>query len=392
MKPWRRSLATLCAALLITSAAAAPSTTHELKIGALATLSGPGAAWGMAIRSAAELAAQDVNARGGLTIGNTRYQVKVVVYDDKYKPNEAVTSIHRLIYEDEVHYVVGPLGSAPLAAILPITSDNKVLTMTMAWAKVAMKRDYPYSFRPLLTSREIALPQLKWIQAKLNVKHVVVLGPRNESGQTTGQDALAAYKAVGVPTVDLEMYEADRNDFSPILTKLIARGIDAIDTDGSAPVTTGLIVKQARELGFKGAIIRTGGEGTADILRVAGAEAAAGMYLHQPINPGDARIQEYLRRYSQKYAGDMNAYSPVLYANVQALFAAMEKAGTVSDVDKVAQTLANMKDVDTVLGKVNWTGGAGYEQQHQLLTPFYVGQIVDGKPKIVATCSFDSCQ
>ncbi len=262
--------------------------------------------------------------------------------------------------------------------------------MTMAWAGVAMKKDYPYSFRPLLTSHEVAAPQLKWILSKTSVKHVAILGPNNDSGVATGGDAHDAYQALGVAKIDFEKFDADRTDFSPILTRLISEGIDAIDTDGSAPVTAGLIIKQARELGFKGVIIRTGGEGTADILKIAGA-AAEGLYVHQPINPEDPSVQNYIKRYQAKYESDMNAYSPVLYANVQALFAAIEKADTVTDVDKVAQTMADMKDFDTVLGKVNWTSGKDYEMRHQFLTPFYVGQVSGGKVKIVASCTFDAC-
>jgi branched-chain amino acid transport system substrate-binding protein len=388
MRGWLTLSTASVLAVLLANASAA----DELKLGALATLSGPGAAWGMAILSAAELAAAEVNAKGGLAIGDKHDKVTVVSYDDKYKPTDAVTGINRFIYEDGVHFVVGPLGSAPLAAILPITTENKVLTMTMAWSSVAMKEEYPYSFRPLLTSREVALPQLKWILSKVAVKHVVIVGPNNESGQATSGDARDAYKRLGVPDVGLEMYEADRADFSPLLTKLIAGNIDAIDLDGSAPVTAGLIVKQARELGFKGAIIRTGGEGTADILKVAGANAAEGLYVHQPINPDDPKIKDYVARYAAAYKGDMNAYSPVLYANVQVLFAAMEKAGTVTDVDKIAETMAGMHDFETVLGKVNWTKGSDYEMKHQFLTPFYVGQISGGRLKIVASCNFDGCK
>lgn len=370
---------------------AGPAGAQELKLGALATLSGPGAAWGMAILSAAELAADEANAKSGLSVGGKHYKVTVVSYDDKYKPTDAVTGINRMIYEDNIHFVVGPLGSAPLAAILPITTENKVLTMTMAWAGVAMQKEYPYSFRPLLTSHEVAGPQLKWILGKEKVTHVAILGPNNDSGQATGGDAQDAYKAAGVANIDFEKYEADRTDFSPILTKLISEGVDAIDTDGSAPVTAGLIVKQARELGFKGVMIRTGGEGTADILKIAGKDAE-GLYVHQPINLDDPRMQDYLKRYHAKYQGEMNAYSPVLYANVQALFAAMEKAGTVTDVDKIAQTMADLKDFETVLGKVNWTSGKDYDLKHQFLTPFYIGQVSNGKLNTVASCTFDACK
>ena len=56
---------------------------ETLKIGAHVTLSGPGAAWGQAMKNAAELAADRVNAAGGLDVGGKKYKVAIVAYDDK---------------------------------------------------------------------------------------------------------------------------------------------------------------------------------------------------------------------------------------------------------------------------------------------------------------------
>ncbi len=107
MRSWLIPAAAACALWL-----ANPVSAQEFKLGALATLSGPGAAWGKAILSAAELAAEDANAKGGLAVGGKHYKVTVVSYDDKYKPTDAVTGINSFIYEDNIHFVVGPLGSA----------------------------------------------------------------------------------------------------------------------------------------------------------------------------------------------------------------------------------------------------------------------------------------
>src|SRR3546814_12759817 len=80
------------------------------------------------------------------------------------------------------------------------------------------------------------------------------------------------------------MFERDRLDMVPLLTRLMAQGVDAIDLDGNAPATAGLIVKQARELGFKGLIIRSGGPATPEIIKVAGKQATAGMVVYAPID------------------------------------------------------------------------------------------------------------
>ena len=119
-----------------------------------------------------------------------------------------------------------------------------------------------------------------------------------KSGQQVGAANEAAYEAVGAKFVAKEFFERERVDFVPLLTRVLAQNIDAFELDGNAPQTAGLLVKQLRELGFKGPIIRTGGDATADILKIAGKDATENVYVHQPINTdsaGDPGIHQALR-------------------------------------------------------------------------------------------------
>jgi len=147
-----------------------------------------------------------------------------------------------------------------------------------------------------------------------------------------------------------------------------------------------------RELGFKGPIIRTGGDATADILKIAGKEAAENVYVHQPIDPESPAIVDYTKRFEAKYKVPMNAFSPFFYANVQVLLAAITKAGTVTDTDKVREAMLNLADFETVLGKVSWTGQAQWKSNQQLDATFYVALLKNGTAKIVAKCNPKQCE
>ena len=130
----------LLSSVFAVSAYAAEAET--LKLGVLATLSGAGTAWGIAMQGAAELAAEDVNSKGGLEVGGKKYQVEVIAYDDHYKAADALTAFNRLVFDDGIKYVVGPLGSTPALALLPVSTENKVITMTMAFTPKALSAEY----------------------------------------------------------------------------------------------------------------------------------------------------------------------------------------------------------------------------------------------------------
>lgn len=365
---------------------------ETLKIGVLAPLSGSGADWGQAMKGAAENAAEDANANGGLNVGGTNYQIEVIAYDSEYKANTAITAMNRLVFEDQVKFVVGPLGSAPLVAALPVINENKIITLTAAFTPKALGPDNKYSFRAVLPTDYFSGPQVNWVAGKLGAKRIGGLFPNDESGQQIAIAVVDGYEKAGAEFVSKEFFERGRVDFVPLLTRVLAQNIDAFELDGNSPQTAGLIVKQLRELGYKGAIIRTGGDGTAAILAVAGNEAAEGLYLHQLADPASPEIAAYTKRFEDKYKLTMNGFSPYFYAATQLVFASMEEAGTTTDTDKIAAAMEAQKDFPSIVGNVNWTGQDIWGSNHQINVPYYVAQIKNGVPTVVANCDQDKCE
>jgi branched-chain amino acid transport system substrate-binding protein len=380
--------AALALGLLLPFASHAQDT---LTLGALVTLSGPGAAWGQGMKNAAELAADKVNKAGGLEVGGKKYHVRIVAYDEKYQANEAITAVNRLVSEDKVKYIIGPVGSASVLAIQPITEKNKVIVMTLGFTNKALAPDHPYTFRPNATTVEISQPQINWLVKTQGIKKVGVLFPNDETGQQAARDLEPAYKKAGAELSTKEFFERSRVDFVPILTRMMAQNIDTIELGVNSPATAGIIVKQARELGFTGKIVRTGGPATQEIVNVAGKEAADGMFVHTPINPELASVKAYIDIYNAKYKTPMNGFSPSFYDGTNMLFEAMRRAGTVDDTDKVRVALEKISNFDGVLGKLNWTGKAVYGIDHQLDVPFYIAEVKDGKEIIRATCTVSGC-
>lgn len=382
----------ILAGLVALGAASAAQAQETLKLGALVTLSGAGAAWGQGMKNAAEVAADQVNEAGGLDVGGKKYRVQVIAYDDKYQANEAVTVANRLVFEDKVRYIVGPVGSAPVLAIQPITEKNKVILLTLGFTAKALAADKPYTFRPNVTTAEVSQPQIDWLVKSQGLRKVGALFPNDETGQQIALDLEAAYKKAGAALSAKEFFERDRVDFVPLLTRMMARGIDAIELDGNSPATAGLIVKQARELGFEGRIVRTGGPATQEIVNVAGKQAAEGMLVHTPIDPQLAATKAYADRYAAKYKHPMNGFSPAFYDGTQMLFEAMRRAGSVEDTERVRVELEKLDGFEGALGKLSWTGRAMYGIDHQLNAPFYVAEVKDGAEVIRARCTVAECR
>lgn len=362
-----------------------------LKIGALVTLSGAGAAWGQALLYGAELAADDVNAQGGLEVGGKKYKISVIPYDDKYQSAEAVTAANRLVSDDKVKYIIGPMGSAPALAVQPVTEREKVIIMTLGFTNKALSPEKPYSFRPNLTTEETAPPIIAWLVKRFSLKKVGGLFPNDESGQQISNDLAKAYEKAGAALSSKEFFERQRVDMVPLLTRMISSGIDAIELDGNSPATAGMIVRQARELGFRGPIVRNGGPATPEIVAVAGKAATEGMMVTSLQDPDNKEVANYAQRYQDKYKKNMNGFSPAFYDGTHMLFKAMQNAGTVADSTKVRDELAKLKDYKGIQGVVNWSGKARYGIDHQVASPFFISEVRNGQEVTVARCDIDKC-
>ena len=384
--------ASLICAACISPTAFAQEPAQELRIGAIVTLSGAGAAWGQAMLHAAELAAEDVNAKGGLEVAGKRHRLRVIAYDDKYQAGEAVTAANRLVFEDKVRYLIGPVGSAAALAVAPITEKNKVIMLTLGFTQKALAADKPFSFRPNLTTAETSQPQIDWIVKAKGVKKVGALFPNDETGQQIAADLEKAYAKAGARLHAKEFFERERVDMMPLLTRLMARGVDAIELDGNAPGTAGLIVKQARELGFKGLIIRSGGPATAEIVNVAGVQAAEGMLVNTPIDPGNQAVRQYADRYQAQYGKRMNGFSPAFYDGTRMLLQAIAGAGSTTDTDKVRAALEGITRYQGILGELGWTGQAVYGSNHQISAPFYIARVQGGQEVVESRCTLSACQ
>ena len=94
--------------------------TKELKIGVLGVMSGPAASWGLVNRYCAEASAKMINDKGGFQIGEDTYKIKIVAVDDRNDPKVSVSGAERLIYEEGIHYIIGPNIDPTSMAIVPV--------------------------------------------------------------------------------------------------------------------------------------------------------------------------------------------------------------------------------------------------------------------------------
>ncbi len=304
-----------------------------IKIGVTLPLSGPLAVNAQNYLRAMKLAVKKINAEGGILKGTN---VELVVYDDKGVPEEAVSTIKKLIQRDKVNVCVTGAISPPALAQKEVTREAKMLHIIItAQHKNITLEGHPYLFR-LNTTVEMGSDALcKYVMEKLKPKTVWYLGINDDYGRDVGkryQTNLSQTNFVG-----FEYYNRDDTDFMIYLTKGKALKPDLFMMAAPSDAIAATIMKQKKQLGFTGIMSQAAGVLTPTNIGLAG-DAAEGVYsadswvrtLKNPVN------QWFVENYEKEFnapAGkqEANAYESILFP-----CQAIDKAGTATNSEKIA--------------------------------------------------------
>ncbi|MGP1675722.1 MAG: ABC transporter substrate-binding protein [Burkholderiales bacterium] len=380
----KSTLFALLSVIGFTWAAAVAAQTDTLKIGVVSALSGPGSEWGLAQDGAAKIVAMEVNAKGGLKVGNKTYKIEVISYDDQYKAALAVSAVTRLIEQDKVKLVVGPMGSASTVAVKPLYENNKILAIIGAYTEKVFDKDTKYMFRLFPTTIEYGTQIVGWLKKnRPGLKTVAELEANDETGWASQRLLKGYYENEGYKFVASELFERNTKDFQPLLTRILATKPDIIELGSIPSATAGLVARQARELGFKGQFVKIGGPGVPQFVAAAGKEAAEGVIGYTAADVTKKYYKDLEAKYAQVLKPPMGEFVVYFYDGVNMLMNAIQKAGTVSDTDKIAAALEKETPYQGVQGAIRWGGMKQYGVNHQILTPTFIGMIKDGKQDIV---------
>ncbi len=351
----------------------------ELKIGSMGPMSGGAAQWGLAMDGAARLAAAEVNAKGGLKVGDKMCHVTVVAYDSKYTAEGAAAGANAFAAQG-IKYIIGPVGAPETTGIAPVAARNGQLAFNASFSKEALSPRYPLMFHMEPGPGAFADSVIKQALKYFKIKSVALIAPNDQGGTDIVTVDAVAYKNDGIKTTS-EYYQRGTTDFAPIITRVLATNPDAVDTASSPPGDAGVIVKQLRLAGFKGPIGRIGGPGTAEILRVCGGIGVLKdfyWYNGPPDTPQTRAIDvEY-----KKLLGKNESFGPSLWGNLpgaRMTLKAISIAGTFDDVKKVAEVLRHLPVDDPNMGKGRWSGKKQFGIAQELMFPYGIGIIKDGK-------------
>ena len=356
---------------------------QTVKIGVVVPLTGPAAPWGSAAKVGIQILADDINAKGGLEAGGKKYKVEIIAYDDQYKASEAIAAYTRLTTRDGVKALILQ-GSPQSNALKQMVEDDKVLTFTTAAAGNIIDAKSRYMFRATSVPAQFVPPFVRWMRDNMTERRVAILNPNQDGAWDQTELALKYFKEYGFTVVDSQMFEPGTKDFVPLMTKVLATNPEIIELAAVAPASAGLLIRQARELGYKGKFTKNSGPAPQEILDAAGKEASEGILMLFYGNLGTPGYQHLAAEYKRIVGQEPNQLIVSFYDAANIMLAAMTKAGDPMDMPKVMQAIPQVLPMESVQGGPLRLGGKDlYGVDQQVDTVGYVAVMKDGHAEVI---------
>jgi branched-chain amino acid transport system substrate-binding protein len=298
-----------------------------IKIGSAAPLTGEIAHLGKDNENGARLAVDEINAAGGVKLGDKTYRLELIGEDDKADPREGTLAAQKLV-DEGVIAVVGHLNSGTSIPASRIYSDANVVEVSpSATNPKYTEQGFRTTYRVVANDNQQGAVLADFAADDMKAKKAAIVDDRTQYGQGLADVFERVAKEKGVDIVDREFTTNKSTDFNAILTKIRSMKPDVVMFGGMDSVAAPM-ARQMKELGMKATLL--GGDGVCDPGFISIAGDASGILTCSVAGRALEKMtkgEDFQKRYKEKFGTEMQRYSPYSYDAVYAIVDALKRAG-----------------------------------------------------------------
>ncbi len=354
-KDWLWVAAAVAAAAWVGTAQA------DIKIATAGPMTGQYASFGEQMRRGAELAVADINAKGGV-LGE---QLVLSIGDDACDPKQAVAVANKFASEGVV-FVAGHFCSGSSIPASQVYTEEGVIQISPASTNPKLTEEGGANvFRVCGRDDQQGIVAGDYLADHYADKKIALLHDKTAYGKGLADETKKQLNNRGVQEAMYEAYTAGEKDYSAIISKMKAEGIDVFYV-GGYHTEAGLMIRQAREQNYDVQMISGDALVTDEFWKITGDAGEGTLMTFSPDprkNPAAAGVVEAFR--AQNY--EPEGYTLYTYGAIQAWAQAAEKAGS-TDTEAMIEALRG-NTFETVLGSI------GFDEKGDVTAPGYVWYI-----------------
>ena len=335
---------------VLACAAAVPAAAQQtLTIGFPTCLSGPGAAYGESTSKAVRMAADEINAAGGVKGA----KVEVVLSDGKCDPREAALAAEKLVISDNVTALLGGVASSPSLAVKAVAERERVpMVEGVAGTNALTQKGNKYVFRVVPNIAMYTEFSVDHLCKVMKPKKIAYIFQNTDFGKEVVELSKQRLEACGAKTVGWFPGRPDETNFATAITALKAEQPDLVFMIHWPPPAISFL-RQAREFGLKSTWFNVGSLSGPDFTEKAG-EIADGFMGVNVFEPGSTRplAQKFTEDFRKRYNHAPDWFAAGNYVAVRLIGDAASRGGVSRE--GIAKALAETKGFKSLLGDISF--------------------------------------
>ena len=343
-------LSSIIIASLLTACQTQGSGGDKVRIGVFMSLTGSTANFGISSTNGIKMAADEVNATGGIN----GKQIEVLVQDDRSDASEAATIVTKFVTQDQVHAILGEVASSRSIAAAPIAQNAKIPMLTPSSTNPEVTKKGNFIFRSCFIDPVQGAAIAQFAAKTLGAKSAAIMVDRKNDYSTGLEKVInATFTRLGGKIVATQSYQEGDQDFNAQLTSLKGSNPEVIFIPGYYN-DVGLIAKQARDKGITVPLL--GGDGwDSTQLYAIGGSALNGCFFSNHYSPYDTdpKVQKFVNDYKARYNTLPDALAATAYDAAKIMFDAIKRSPSL-DGPAIRDALAATKDFPGVTGTVTF--------------------------------------
>ena len=344
----RRFLLAMTAVLLsavMATACGGASEDAAYRIGVMESLTGAGESYGTVANQAKQMAADEINAAGGID----GRPLELVVEDSQCSAQGAVAAYRKLTSVDGVRIILGTSCSGAMLGAAPLAEADGVILFSGLASNPDIANAGDYIFRTQISDVEVGIGtgNLLWDDG---VRSLATITESTDYAEGVRRTTVEQFEKRGGQVVASERFATDVTDFRSQLSKLMAAEPDALHLSPQSEFAAGTILKQARELGYNGPVYaETVSVGTT-ALEIAGPAADGMKAIVSDLAPDNQKGQQVLSNFRDRYDYvTLPWHLGSAYDNVYIAAECLERTGDDQDADGFRDCLYG----------ITWSGAIG---------------------------------
>ena len=370
----------LLAAGITGCGSAANVTEQVVNLGGIQPMTGGAATFGASGKNGAVMAVEEFNAAGGATVDGVTTTINYINEDDTGSPEVGASAAQKLINQDKVIGIIGPLMSKVSLAVAPIcqTAGIPMISHGSTATQVTLIGDYIFRACFIDSFQGIVMANYVWNTLKLKTA-AVLYDNGNDYNKGLAEYFKAGFEKLGGKVVAYEAFtDEDKTiDYKAQLTKIKAANPQFLYLPNYYAAVA-LQLKQAREIGLN--VPAGGGDGwdSPDLVKIGGAAVEGGVFSnHFSKDDPSPKVQTFVKAYTAKYGEAPDALAALAYDATGLFLDAFKRAGSI-----------NGADIRNAIRNTSYVGVAGtykFDENRDPIKAAVILQIKNGQQVYVAT-------